>query len=76
MTKKHRIAFVGGPMCGRVLRVPTKEICQYVGCVVGTREYLYKFRLVSGRGHEANPPLKIHRQYVFQGHAAKLPEVE
>jgi hypothetical protein len=70
---RHRVAFIGGPICGKQMRVQTDDLTQYVGVLVGSREYLYKFELKSGA--KGKRPITIKRRYRFQGHAAKLPEV-
>jgi hypothetical protein len=69
MTKTQRVTFVGGPLCGKVKKVPVSKLCQYVGYETRGKEYLYQhcYKTVNGKAFKAE-----HR-YVFLGHQAQLP---
>lgn len=71
-TRKIRIEFVGGPIDGKVGRVPVDSLAQFVGYVSGEKEYLYEHAMrpvppVKGK------PFRVNHLYVFLGHDARLP---
>lgn len=70
MTRRKRVVYVGGPMCGTVERWKHGEIAEYISCDFGHREYLYRFALWLDQKNG----LRAGHRYVFLGHKAKLPE--
>lgn len=70
--KSRVVTFVGGPLCGKVKRMPPEKLVEFVGFTRRKREYLYRYAIL-GQSRSAEP-FRIRHRYVFLGHDAKLPE--
>jgi hypothetical protein len=75
---KRRVEFIGGPLCGKRLRVPEKEITPMVGVVFGDREYYYKFDFAYDPASVTKGAacFRVKRKYRFLGHKAKPPRAK